>query len=379
MANRNSEANTEIFLENYRTYIYNILRNFIKDEKIMSRMLDQESMAVWVDAVTHNSVNPANNYENLEARGDFILKSSFAEYLYVKFQNIDKDTITNINHFYMSTEYESRLCKEMKLDKYIRLTGEITNKILEDVFESFFGALMKISTMVTHRGDGFNNCVNLITLIFNKITIDRNTVDSPKTKITQWLRRLGYPSVVYSWYSQNSDENPRIGDNSAIQGKDGKYRLRLSINKYAKDNLGGFGITVPLTYELAIANSYKGAEKKAFREMYEIWISAGMTGEFVDKTVTTNKFLGNGNLSIMGSELQNKVKEQGFDDIKFEVPSNMNTQNTRYISLVAIKREDPQKNRLMGTESYKYDPNNELGMEIEARIRLVEKVLRTGN
>lgn len=382
-------------LAEYQQRLNLILTPIIPDNSFRFKMLESNAMKIWIKAITHESMNPADNYEDLEIRGDYVLKTAFSEYILHRFKNIDKETLTNMNHFYMSTEFESKLCKQIGIDKFIQ-SVERTTKIQEDVIEAFFGALFQITEELSNVGQAYVNCYNLVIDMFKAEKISIETLAAPKTFIDQSLRRLGFQPVYVEWYDRDSPDPLE----SPAPGSDGRYRIKFYISEYVQNNLAANGFVVTTAYEMVTAGSKKSAEKKAYQEMYNVWIKAGLTREIIQTISKNNKWLGSPELKELGPRLVHKVAEElgyynrlyqeedapnkekfeNFNkiyDMKFEAPSNMGDSRHGFISLILFKRDGSER-RDMGTESYQIDMKDRKQTylnEINARIKLVEKNL----
>jgi len=92
-----------------------------------------------------------NNNERLEYLGDAQLYAIIAEYLYDKYPTKDEEFMTNLRIKLIKKDNLAFLSKKLLFDKYLLLSNhlDINNarinnlKLLENVFESFIGALYK--------------------------------------------------------------------------------------------------------------------------------------------------------------------------------------------------------------------------------------------
>ena len=89
--------------------------------------------------------------ERLELLGDTVIKMSITEYLYERYPEQDEGFMTKLKTKIENRESLARWAKIMQLDKFIIISsqnedsnnGRTNDKILEDAFESFIGALKK--------------------------------------------------------------------------------------------------------------------------------------------------------------------------------------------------------------------------------------------
>ena len=89
--------------------------------------------------------------ERLEFFGDTIIKAVISEYLYERYPTQDEGFMTKLKTKIENRESLARWAKIVGLDKFVIISaqneesnnGRMNDKILEDVFESFIGALKK--------------------------------------------------------------------------------------------------------------------------------------------------------------------------------------------------------------------------------------------
>jgi dsRNA-specific ribonuclease len=89
--------------------------------------------------------------ERLEFLGDTVIKAVISEYLFERYPNQDEGFMTKLKTKIENRESLARWAKAIGLDKYIIISaqnedsnnGRTNDKILEDAFESFIGALKK--------------------------------------------------------------------------------------------------------------------------------------------------------------------------------------------------------------------------------------------
>ncbi len=101
------------------------------------------------------------SYERLEYFGDRVLKVIVSMYLFHRFPNQDEGFMTRLQTKIEDKKNLAVMCKEMGLNKYFiiskqieSLNGRSLDKIHEDVFEAFVGALF--------LSNGFEPCMYLI-------------------------------------------------------------------------------------------------------------------------------------------------------------------------------------------------------------------------
>lgn len=109
-------------------------------------------ISLYEQAFTHSSYNADANtkhhdYERLEFLGDAVLDCVIGEMVFVARPDLDQGPLTKLRAALVSTQGLSELSRRLALYDYIRLgnsfSGDIkqASHILEDVFESFVGAM----------------------------------------------------------------------------------------------------------------------------------------------------------------------------------------------------------------------------------------------
>ena len=110
------------------------------------------SLAVYEMAFTHSSCNGMNrvsheDYERLEFLGDSVIGLVTAELCFVRHPEMEQGELSMLKAQFIRTESESRYALALHLDEYIRVGTSFliplkqAIHVLEDVFESFIGAL----------------------------------------------------------------------------------------------------------------------------------------------------------------------------------------------------------------------------------------------
>lgn len=127
--------------------VKDILSNFITDKNIVDSFTSTKTIPYWEKALTHESINYIENYEKLEFIGDASVNYSFTFYLRKLMNITELEKRNNLLSYYMSKNYQPTIARKIGLDKMVICRPEIkiTDDILEDIFEAFFGAFELIS------------------------------------------------------------------------------------------------------------------------------------------------------------------------------------------------------------------------------------------
>lgn len=360
------KAYTKDWLTKYQLFIYTHLSKIIKDPKHLYGMVDGPAMSVWVRAVTHDLINPAESYEELEILGDNILHSVFNIYIMKRFPNYKKDAISELNHYYMSEQYQPTLTKKMGLEEWLR-APETNEKIREDLFESFFGGLYEVSRIKANEGRAFVNCLNMITVLFNDVDITPG-ITAPKTTVIQNVNRLGYGEIIRKWLDA---EGTRIYGNEKkikTKGADGKHRLQLVIPHNAVYYLGTKGIKIDSSFGPFVNENKKAVEREAYTAVYQHMLKAGLTKDWVDNDVRERHGTDDPRIKSLNPEIMEEVRRQGFDDFRLEIITPKDDDTYAYVSLKLVKRQ-PLSIKIAGNVRYTLTQDDNVNMQQEARAK----------
>jgi dsRNA-specific ribonuclease len=223
--------------------------------------------SVFTDEILKDSRNELNNppnlmellpssYERLEYLGDTVIKHNIAMYLFHRYPNEDEGFMTRLKIKLEDKKGLAYFCRELGLNKYFiiskqieELGGRNMDKILEDVFEAFIGALFLSngpdpSTLLI---------INLLETLIDyseKLYKDNNYKDT----LMRYYHKMKYDNPTYHIVYNYGPPHKRI----YIVGVINPNLSKKEIEKYKKNNdykqlCIGFGKF----------NSRKEAEKKA--------------------------------------------------------------------------------------------------------------------
>lgn len=155
-------------------------------------------------------------YERLEFLGDQITNSIIVYYLYTRFPNEQEGFLTKIKTKLISTQFYARFARFLGLARFIIISrhvddvcnGRNNDKILENVFESFMGALfLDFSSMPSlytkqlglYSGPGYEICEKLVVYLLNQL-IDFDDLTTNDTN---------YKDILLRYYQSNFQTVPR--------------------------------------------------------------------------------------------------------------------------------------------------------------------------
>ncbi len=153
-------------------------------------------------AFTHSSYNGMagtrhQDYERLEFLGDSIVGMIVSELCYLYHPEMEQGRLSILKAQFIRSSSEAAYCKKLGLNEYIKVgpsfSKEAKNNIplLEDVFESFIGAL--------YLDQGCDFTLNFVRKIFDE-DIKNATIDytiNPKSYLQEAMQADNKESVVY--------------------------------------------------------------------------------------------------------------------------------------------------------------------------------------
>ncbi len=153
-------------------------------------------------AFTHSSYNGIagtrhQDYERLEFLGDSIIGFVISDLCYQYHPNMKQGQLSVLKAQFIRTESEAAYCTKLGLDRYIRVGTSFikqahSNKgVLEDVFESFVGAL--------YLDQGLDICYRIVREIFEE-DVKNSTINveiNPKSRLQEAMQADRKESVTY--------------------------------------------------------------------------------------------------------------------------------------------------------------------------------------
>jgi ribonuclease-3 len=200
-------------MENIRINPYNS-NNFLASKEQINNILKQsdinipiKNLSIYNQAFTHKSyikqilanrtldIHDSKNdalelqdvsNERLEFLGDCIANSIIVYYLFIRFPTEQEGVLTKLKTKLISTEYYSKFARYLKLGKHLIISkhvdehgnGRDSEKMLENVFESFIGALFldfsNIPSVYTEKlgllsGPGYEVCQKFVIQLLEKL------------------------------------------------------------------------------------------------------------------------------------------------------------------------------------------------------------------
>lgn len=426
-----NEAIVRDWAKKLQMFIFSTLKVIIPDVERRKEYVNQDNMKYWIRAFTHESVSRTDNYENLEYKGDVVLAWAFKRYIMRLYKNENKAFYTEFNSSYQSKEPQIIASDKMGLSNYFRYDEQIKDvtKIKGDVFESFFGALETISDKLID-GTGAVMCYNMLVYLYKDFTFDSKKGKTPdKTRVIQIFSKFELPELTeytpgISVNIKASDKLIKMldnkdkyidNDNIVAQSESSKQKIavadanqnfvdmlesnNLVTTEINKSDMGGsvvFKIILKLKHiefleahginvadpviGVGVAKIKKEAAKLAYTDALKTLAASGVTDEWA-REVKLDLDLSHPKLKKYAAAAKQKIKEQGFDTMKFNVPAKSYGSKGTTLQLLGITIVgDRQKEVVLGSvykEDLETDQKSSGGVLISARAQLLEDYINS--
>jgi ribonuclease-3 len=166
-------------------------------------------------ALTHSSVNGEKNshnqdYERLEFLGDSLIGFVTSELCYTYHPEMEEGELSSLKSNFIKTDSEALYAKKIGLDKLIRVGPSFhedlskDHSLLEDVFESFIGALV--------LDQGKDVAYAFTRSLFEKDIPAANVeeINNPKSELQEAMQAESRESVHYKTLKEEGPSNARI-------------------------------------------------------------------------------------------------------------------------------------------------------------------------
>lgn len=334
--NMNNNSNWEINLKNY---LFNdLLKLFVPNETIRSSLVSNEAMEIWKIIFTHSSYDGTigKNYESYELLGDRFLDANFVLYLLEKYlYKITPFELTEIKRFYMSKVYQAQLGRKLGLVNHIRTSSniDISIHIVEDIFESFAGGLIKVGMLLKSKNEkgpslGAGNILvfNFIVYLFKDIDIDFTVAKGhPKSVVKQMFDKLHWGKPIENTYtSENSSQV-----------------VSILLTQEAVDDLAKFGVIITnRVIGQDEAWSKSSALPNAYLQALKTLNNMGITDLWISQRKVAQD-MSNPQLAPLFNQANKKMIQQGYTSIIFKI--SQTTREGKIMQLIGILPDNTQE------------------------------------
>lgn len=253
-------------LEDFQTMLRNTINKSHFKKELVDKLFDDDRFIDTMSVVfTHSSVDKSRNYEYFEILGDATLNKCIVWYISKRFPELQcpegVKIIARLKINLISKKTFSSLAQQLGFWDFVSAEDEIRQtkmkKVLEDVFEAFFGALEMLLDMIVYPGAGYPMCYRIILSLFNELPISLayNDLYDPITRLKEifdYYKDIGTFSfsnhkqdgIQYVNVSQNKgSQKTVIGSGSASLLDDAKQKACAKGIEYLKQR----GIEKPIS------------------------------------------------------------------------------------------------------------------------------------
>ncbi len=193
------------------------IKKFLEDNEIKYNDLNKYELPFQHSSYTNETPEDDESNERLEFLGDSILGSVVVDFLYRNFPDHNQGEMTLIKHYFVNTEYLSKLGKELEIQNILRLGNgidkdELPDSIYEDVFESLIGAIYLDAGMAEVKKFIDKHITSKM------IGIDVEETKDPKTRLQELMQTEKRKSVVYETDKFFNEEDKLFTSRAIFEG-----------------------------------------------------------------------------------------------------------------------------------------------------------------
>lgn len=322
---------TQEWLEDLREFLYEMMEPFIEDDDFREALLDEEQMPIWAAAFTHDTFDPNNNYEELEEIGDRMIEAAFPLYMMAKYKgkrHLTKRELTLSKNNYMSEKMQIERGQKYGFSKYLRAASfiNLTDKVNEDLYESFIGALyLTGDNVIMQEKNKKKPRFDLITndsfrLVRRFIAYDLKNVDNEdvfdtpaKTMIVQSLRRIGVVFPKAEILESFIPNNPKSAVDLSGKGIITLTPIMASIvaNRLRED---GIFKRIPTMIGTAFGKNKKDAISNAYADAKKNMEELGFTEEWSKEKRKVLQWKNQDPMLV--ERARKKARNEGYEDLE---------------------------------------------------------------
>ena len=235
----------------------------------------------------------------------------------------------------MSTHYQSIISEKLRLTEWLRVGGDVprsSEKIREDLLESFFGTLDTVMIKNKKFGLGFGAriCMNFIRKVFN-ININMD-IEPARTFVDQAFQQLKLQGAIRAQTGQTADEN---------------YSTVVEFTEYGSEQLNILGLNLKPMKFVSVKATKSPAEQEAYGKMMMYLTTNGVTRKWINsvKRKEVEK-----SLEDVYKRVLSKAGPK-FKSVEFEESYNSRPASSVF-QVIGIRKEDNLKQILYTMNSF---------------------------
>ena len=203
--------------DEFRFFIRNVLTTAQGiDKGILEYLTNAENIRVYEAVFTHPSasVDDVSNYEFWEFLGDSVVNKCVMHYLCHKYSHMRSKKsvkiLARVKVNYISKTWLAWFGDHYHFWKFIKADEKVLHsqkkKLLEDVFEAFYGATEMLLDKRYSVGVGYYVCQKMMNQILkvNNMDLEYDNLFDAKTRLKELFDAIRYEQPVYRWVNQTS-------------------------------------------------------------------------------------------------------------------------------------------------------------------------------
>ncbi len=193
------------------------IKDFLLEQGIKYKDIQKYELAFMHSSYTNETPEDDESNERIEFLGDSILGHIVAEFLYKNFPEYNQGDMTLMKHYFVNTDYLSKLGKELQIEKFMKVgvgasKSGLSDSMYEDVIESIIG--------VIYLDAGWEETEKFIhkhiTSKIKGMSID--DVKDPKTKLQELMQTDSRNSVTYDTDKKFNDQDKKFTSRAIFEG-----------------------------------------------------------------------------------------------------------------------------------------------------------------
>ena len=317
------KRNEKEWRKNLMMFLKEILIPSVGNEYV-NRLLTEDVMDIWANAFTHETFDLNNNYEQLETIGDRVLELPFVKLILMRYPDLTSKEITLIKSHYLSKIFQGSTSRNLGFAPWIRIAeGLPTVSILEDTFESFFGALYEAAEKNLGPGFGYVTALNFLIDLFKDIEIDLTVAKGkPKSQIKEIFEKL-------QWGKGGPVESFEITEN-------GQHIFKISLTDAAYQYLKNLNTDISKVIGVGYGASKTNAENNAYANALITLQRNGITWDWAQNQKEIYE-LTSPDFEPYINDALTKIEKDGFQKFEFFMSKTTTSLDNYIVQLIGVK------------------------------------------
>jgi dsRNA-specific ribonuclease len=209
--------------DTFKYFIQNVLSTGkCIDTEVLEYLTNEENLAVYAAVFTHPSAcaDDVANYEFWEFLGDSVVNKCVMHYLCHKYSHMRSKksvkVLARVKVNYISKKWLAWFGDAFHFWSFIKADEKVLHsqktKLLEDVFEAFFGATEMLLDQKYNVGVGYYVCQNIMDeiLVHNDMDLEYNNLFDAKTRLKELFDAIRHEQPTYTWVNHtiHTHNNP---------------------------------------------------------------------------------------------------------------------------------------------------------------------------